>query len=158
MIDHKPLYQAMLNAISQTLENMAFTEANEHYDPNYTIPADDLIWAYLVVLDPLLGEIRLALPKTALKDLTASVFSLEEEEATQVQMDDILHEVLNTIAGLFMTNLLKDNQAFKIGLPESGDGALPADDADTISWIMLTGDETPLQVYLCGRSFVALND
>lgn len=158
MLDHKPLYQAMRNAISQTLENMAFTEANEHYDPNYIIPADDLTWAYLMVLDPLLGEIRLALPKTALKDLTAAVFSLGEEDVTLAHMNDILHEVLNTIAGLFMSNLLTDNQAFKIGLPESGEGELPEVDADTISWKMLTGDDAPLQVYLCGPAFVALND
>jgi CheY-specific phosphatase CheX len=158
MIDHKPLYQAMLNAISQTLENMAFTEAKEHYDQSVEIPAHELLWAYLVVLDPLLGEIRLALPKQALKELTGSVFSLDDEEITQEQMDDILHEVLNTIAGLFMTNLLTDNQAFKIGLPEQGEGNLPVVDADTISWKMLTSDESLLQVYLSGAAFVALND
>lgn len=158
MIEHKPLYQAMLKAVSQTLENMAFTEAMEHYDQNYQIPADDLVWAYLVVLDPIQGEIRLALPKTALRELTGAVFSLEDAEITQAHMDDILHEVLNTIAGLFMTNLLADNQSFKIGLPEPGEGALPALDADTVCWKMITSDESPLQVYLSGVSFATLND
>jgi CheY-specific phosphatase CheX len=157
MIEHKPLYQAMLKAISQTLENMAFIEAKEHYNQEYDIPNDDLAWAYLVVLDPLQGEVRLALPKSALRELTGTIFSLEENEITQAHMADILHEILNTIAGLFMTNLLTDSQAFKIGLPESGQGPLPEIDADTISWKMITSDETPLQIYICGASFAALN-
>ena len=158
MIDHKPLFPAMQDAISQTLENMAFTEAREHYDQGYEIPTEELIWAYLVVRDPVQGEIRLALPTPGLKELASAVFSTPAEEISQAQLDDILHEILNTIAGLFMTNLLKDNQPFKIGLPESGKGALPEVDADTISWKMLTSDETPLQVFLSGISFVELND
>ena len=158
MIEHKPLYQAMLNAISQTLENMAFLEAKEHYNQEYNIPTAERIWSYLVISDPLQGEIRLALPKPALQELTGSVFSLEESEITHAHMDDILHEILNTITGLFMTNLLPDTQTFKLGIPETGKGPLPEADANTISWKMVTSDETPLQVYLSGSAFAALKD
>lgn len=158
MIEHNPLYQAMLDAISQTLENMAFTEAREHYDQSYEIPAEELAWAYLMILDPVQGEIRLALSRAALIELTTAIFALEEEEISQAQKDDILQEILNTVAGLFMTYLLPDNQAFKIGLPEPGEGPLPEVDADTISWKLMTGEESPLQIQISGNSLVALKD
>lgn len=158
MIKHKPLYTAMKDAISQTLENMVFMEATEHYDQSYEIPAEDLIWAYLVVQDPVQSEIRLALPKSLLKNLTSSVFSLEDDEVTQAQMDDILHELLNTIVGLFMTNLLEDNQTYKMGLPEPGEGRLPEVDADTLVWKMMTSDEDALQIQVMGATLAALNN
>lgn len=158
MIEHKPFYQAMKDAISQTLENMVFMEATEHYDQNYEIPAAELTWACLLVQDPVQGEIRLVLPKALLRNLTAAVFSLDDAEITQAHMDDILHELLNTIVGLFMSKLLADNQPFKIGLPEQGTGDLPQPDADTVVWKLMTSDEDPLQVHATGASLVALND
>jgi len=158
MIEHNPLYQAMKDAVSQTFENMAFTEVIEHIDQTLIIPEEDLAWCSLVIKDPVQGEIRVATSKSGLRDLTGAIFSLAENEITQSQMDDILHELLNTIAGLFMTKLLAENQQFEIGLPESGEGSLPNIDADTLIWKLMTGDETPLQIFITGASLVALND
>ena len=157
MTEQKTLHQAMLDAVSQTLENMAFTEAKENPDENFK-PPEDLMWAYLVVLDPIQGEIRLALSESALIQLTCSIFGLEEAEVTFAHMNDILHELLNTIAGLFMTNLLPENQPFKIGLPEHGKEQPPEIDADTICWNLITSDENPLQVYVNGIAFTKLNN
>lgn len=158
MITHKPLRQAMKDAISQTLENMLFLEATEHYDQNYAIPAEELTWANLALQAPIQGEIRLALPKGVLKALTGSVFLLEEAKISQTHMDDILAEILNTIGGIFMTNLLADKQIFKIGLPEQGQGALPPVNPETLVWKMMTGEKDPLQVYATGAALVAMQD
>ena len=158
MIEHKPLYQAMIHAVSQTLENMAFMEAMEHTDRNYQIPLEELVWASLLVHDPVQGELRLAMPQNLLRKLTVGVFSMDEEEITETQMQDILNELLNTIAGLFMTNLLADDQPYKLGLPQLGEGELPPVDADTIVWKLMTSDEDPLQLYAAGAPLVALKD
>lgn len=158
MIEHNPLKQAMKNAVSQTFENMAFMEVIEHYDQEFTLPQDDLAWASLVIKDPVQGEIRMALPASALAQLTATIFALEPSEVDENKSRDILHELLNTIAGLFMTKLLPENQTFDIGLPESGQGELPQADQDTLTWRLLTGDEMPLQIFLTGAPLVALND
>ena len=154
MNEQTPLYKTMKEAVSQTLENMAFIEATEHYDQDYEIPGDDLTWAYLVVQDPVPGEIRLALSQSMLKNLTSSVFSLETEEITEAQMKDILHELLNTIAGLFMTKLLADNQAYKIGLPEQGEGEMATAEPDTLIWKLMTSEEDPLQVQIAGSMLI----
>ena len=131
MIEHNPLKQAMKNAVSQTFENMAFMEVIEHFDQEFTLPQDDLAWASLVIKDPVQGEIRLALPASSLSQLTATIFALDPSEVDESKSKDILHELLNTIAGLFMTKLLPENQTFDIGLPESGQGELPSVDQDT---------------------------
>ena len=67
MIEHKPLYQAMINAASQTMENMLFMEVLEHFDRGYEIPADDLAWTSMLIHDPVQGEVRLAMPRSLLK-------------------------------------------------------------------------------------------
>lgn len=157
-VEHKPLYQAMITAVSQTLENMVFMEAMEHFDRSYEIPVEELAWTSLLINDPVQGEIRLAMPENLLNKLTSNIFGIDPEEITQPQKDDILNELLNTIVGLFLTNLLADNQEYKMGLPELGEGPLPEIDADTIVWKLMTSDEDPLQVCASGASIVALND
>ena len=158
MIENKPLYQAMITAVSQTLENMVFMEVMEHFDRSYEIPAEELVWTSLLIHDPVQGEIRLAMSKAMLRQLTGNVFALDDDEITQAQMDDILNELLNTIVGLFMTNLLADDQEYKIGLPELGEEELPEVDANTIVWKLMTGDEDSLQLFASGASLVALKD
>jgi len=158
MIEHKPLYQAMKKAVCDTLENMVFMEAIEHYDQDYEIPVEELAWASLLIQDPVQGEVRLAMTKALLKNLTAAFFAMDDDEVSQAQMDDILHELLNTIAGLFMTNLLADNQTFQLGLPEHGEGELPELEPGSVVWKMMTTDELPLQLFVVGASLVALND
>ncbi len=158
MIKHNPLYQSMINAVSQTLENMVFIEVMEHFDQSYEIPAEDLVWNSLLINDPVQGEIRLAMPKTFLKELTGNIFSIDNDEITQPQLDDILNELLNTIVGLFLTNLLEDDQEYKMGLPELGEEGLPEYDANTITWKLMTDGEDALQIFATGASLVALKD
>jgi len=158
MIKHNPLYQAMITAASQTLENMVFMEVMEHFDRSYEIPTEDLAWNSLLVNDPIQGEIRLAMSKTLMKKLTGNIFGIDDDEITQPQMDDILNELLNTIVGLFLTNLLEGDQEYKMGLPELGEGELPEIDANTIVWKLMTDGEDALQIFAAGASLVALKD
>ncbi len=158
MIKHNPLYQSMFDAVGKTLENMAFMEVMEHFDHSYEIPVDELAWNSLLINDPVQGEIRLAMSKIVLKKLTGNVFGIDEEEITQAQMDDILNELLNTIVGLFLSNLFEDDQEYKMGLPELGEDELPEIDANTIIWKLMTDDEDALQVFASGASLATLKD
>lgn len=158
MIKHKPLYQAMQQAVSQTLENMAFTEVLTHFDPDYAIPEAELAWTSLLITDPVQGEIRLAMSKSLLEKLTATIYTLEPEEISPAQSKDILNELLNTIAGLFMTALLEDDQTYAIGLPQIGEGPLPEPEENAIAWKLMTADEDPLQLVAVGTGLVSLNE
>ena len=157
MSQETAFYQAMVNATSQTLENMTFMEVMEHFDASYEIPEDDLSWTSMLIHDPVQGEIKLAMPTSALKNMTGNIFAMDEEEVEESQMNDILNELLNTIAGLFMTNLIKEDQEYQLGLPELGEGPLPEVDADTVVWKLMTSEEAALQIFVNGASLVALN-
>lgn len=148
------VYQAMLHAASQTLENMLFIEVGEHFDQSYEIPAEELVWTSMLINDPVQGELRLAMPQTLLKNLTANIFAMDEDEISEEQMNDIINEMLNTIGGLYMTKLLADDQKYQLGLPVLGAGELPEADEDTIVWKLMTSDEDPLQIVAAGETLI----
>ncbi len=150
-------YQAMINAVSKTLENMIFLEAMAHFDRSYEIPAEDAVWTSLLISDPVQGELRLVMTAEALTKFTDNIFGFEVDEITDQQKNDILNELLNTIAGLFMTNLLTAEQKYQLGLPELGEGAPPEPDADTVVWKLMSSDEDPIFIYATGASLVELN-
>ncbi len=152
----KSLYQAMIDAAGQTLENMAFMEVMQPGEQTDDLPAEDLVWTSLLIHDPVQGEVRLAMPSSLLKKLTGNVFAMPEEEVATEQMNDIINELLNTIAGLFMTNLLSDDQEYQLGLPELGTNDLPDSDADTVVWKLMTSDEDPFRIFAVGTSLLAL--
>ncbi len=156
MDQYKPFYPAMVNAVRQTLENMVFMEVVEQRPPYTEIPPDGVAWSSMMINDPVQGEVRLAVPSELLQQITANVFGLDEEEVTTSQGYDILNELLNTIGGLFMTNLLPSDQQYKIGLPNLGSQALPEADADTVVWHLITGDDKPIKLYATGDSLIAL--
>lgn len=157
MIEHNPFHPAMIEAVKQTLENMVFMEIVEERGTPAEIPAEDLVWSSLLINDPVQGEIRLAVPATLLKKITSNVFGIDDEEVTTSQAYDILNELLNTIAGLFMTKLLPENQHYNIGLPSLEAGALPEIDEHTVVWHLINSDDEPLKIQVAGTSLVALN-
>jgi hypothetical protein len=154
----QPMYQAMLSATSQTLENMVFTEVMEHFDQNVEPDLANTAWTSLRIKDPVQGEIRLAMPITLLKTFSGNIFNVAEEELKDSQMNDILNEMVNTLAGLFMTNLLPDDQPYQLGLPEQGTGDLQQEEPENMVWKLMTGDEEPLFIYASGAPLLALNN
>jgi hypothetical protein len=154
MNDKLPLHKTMREAASQALENMVFLDVIDHYNQDLEIPAGDLSWASLAILEPAPGEIRLLLPKYLLRNMTSMIFSLAEDEITQKQMDDIHFELLNTICGLFMTRFLAADQTYKIGLPQPGTDERPVADHETIIWKLMTNDEDLLQIHLSGKNLI----
>lgn len=156
-MEHNPFYPAMINAVRQTLENMVFMEVIEQRGTPSVIPADGLAWSSMLINEPVQGELRLAVPSELLKKITGNVFGVDEEEVTSSQTDDILNELLNTIGGLFMTNLLPKEQQYKIGLPSLEAGDLPLADENTVVWHLINSDEEPLKIYAVGETLVALH-
>ena len=156
MTQYNPFYPAMIEAVQQTLENMVFMEIMEERGTPTEIPDTELAWSSMLIIDPIQGEIRLAMPSELLKKITGNVFGIAEEEITTSQAYDILNELLNTIGGLFMTKLFPTDQEYKIGLPSLEAGKLPEVDENTVVWHLVNSDEEPLKIYATGESLVAL--
>ncbi len=150
------LYKAMLDAVRQTLENMAFVEVTEQPEELELKIPDEASWVSILIHDPVQGEIRLAMPQILLQEMTANMFGIETEEATESQQQDIIAEILNTLAGLFMTNLLPDDKTYQLGLPEHGDGPLPENEDNAIVW-NLQIENSPLLLVASGVGLVSEN-
>ena len=84
MSDNK-FYQAMIHAVSKTLENMIFLEAMEHFDRSYEIPAEQAVWTSLLISDPVQGELRLVMTAETLQKFTDNIFGFEFDEITEQQ-------------------------------------------------------------------------
>lgn len=151
-------YQAMHQAVSQTLENMVFVEVMAHPDKAYIMPEDETVWTSLLINDPVQGELILAMPHNTLEKFTGNIFAMPEDDLTDTQKNDILNELLNTIAGLFMTNLLAQDQQYKLGLPAIGHGKFAPADADTLVWKLITSDDDPLEIRAAGAPLIALQN
>lgn len=109
--------RAMLNAVADTFENLAFMEA---------LPAsggrpetdNETLSAALLLHEPLQGEIRIAFSRRLMTAVASTVFGLPEQDCTDTTLRDVSAEVLNTISGRFLSEMLPEHQAFRIGLPE----------------------------------------
>lgn len=154
MSQHKTaLYKSMLDAVSQTLENMAFIEVTELSNEIEPTAIADVTWVSILIHDPLQGEIRMAMPRKLLTEMTANMFGIESSEITEEQEKDIIAEILNTLTGLFMTKLLPEDQTYQLGLPEHGEGPLPEIEEDAIVWHLQT-EGSPLLLVATGAGLL----
>jgi hypothetical protein len=107
---------AVQRAVTDTLENLAFMEAFPV--PEDISPGQALMTAALLFHEPQQGEIRIAMPPALLEKISQTVFGLPAEGTAVPEPKDLLAELLNTIAGRFLIELLPADQPFRIGLPE----------------------------------------
>ncbi len=152
-----PIYKAMIEAVRETFENMAFVEVAEQSEEiGFDIPTER-DWVSILIHNPLQGELRLALPKNLLTTMTADMFSIDIADVEEVQRQDILSEILNTLAGLFMTKLLPNDQTYQLGLPEYGEGPIPESDEESLVW-NLQIEGSPLLLVANGTGFISENN
>ncbi|MDO3378092.1 chemotaxis protein CheX [Geoalkalibacter halelectricus] len=110
--------QAMFEAVSTTLENMAFMDIQPLRVPHDCDGHARVFRASLLVKDPLQGELCLIMPEELLREIASGIYAAPPEELPRRKLSDILTELLNTIAGLFLSRALPANQTFELGLPE----------------------------------------
>ncbi len=154
MLQDNALYKAMLIAVCQTFENMAFVEVTEQAEDFPLQMPGETAWVSILINDPVQGEIRLSIPQNLLVEMTANMFGIEREEVNENQKQDIIAELLNTLAGLFMTQLLPDDQTYKLGLPEHGEGPFPDIEDGSIVW-NLQIEGSPFMLCASGAGLVA---
>lgn len=127
--------QALNEAVAGTLEEMFFSEASP----------SDLLWAKVRVVEPLEGAVTLAFPRLLAEEMAASLMGGEGQVPERVLLD-ALAELVNTVAGKFMSLLVSEDTAFKLSVPETGSG-----------WPRRPGNNGMVQPFRVGKAnFVAL--
>lgn len=157
MLKDNRLYKSMFEAVCQTFENMAFVEVTEQSEEIETQMPQDVRWVSLLINNPIQAELRLAMTKTMLDNLTEDMFGIEKAEITTSQQKDIIAEILNTLAGLFMTKLLPPDQTYQLGLPEHGEGLFPEAEETSVIW-NLQIEEAPLILIASGVKLSDFNN
>jgi len=139
---------AMVNAVTETMENMAFEQVEEAVEPT-AAPTGDIIWATMPVICPATAEISIELSKEYARAITEALFGFIENGPDDNIIRDALAEMLNTIGGRFMAQLTPSHQEFELGLPKVGAGKKQFSSKD-IGIINFSVGEHILRVYIAG--------
>lgn len=122
--------------ISEIIENTAFTEVmSVGSPPEYELDAKG---ASLLVHDPVQAEFQLIMESRLLKYLAAIVYGSMAGEISEQSEGDFLDELLNTIAGRFLSQILPADKSFTLGIPErfSGPFVVPAPPVPSWSFVV----------------------
>ena len=104
-------------AVSRTMETMAFAEVEPDVSGGAPVPPDALL-TRIAVLEPMSSTLILAATRPFLAEIGETILTLPEAEISEQASLDLLSELLNTLAGCLMTLLLPADQSFRLGLPE----------------------------------------
>lgn len=114
------------NAVSRTLEGLAFMDAEMAESPGTEPGSPAGYISTLDVMDPVSGKITIFVPDGLSTLITGNVFSMLEGSPTAEMVTDTVSELLNTIAGIIMGELSPASRTISLGLPEtsrlSGEG------------------------------------
>ncbi len=108
-------------AMEETFAGMAFIILNPKDETTGEAGGGRLKWASIEIKEPLRGSLTIALSPTLVSELYKTLFLGEEEG--QHDIDDLLKEMVNTLAGRCMNGLVPEDELFSLGMPRVGEGA-----------------------------------
>jgi hypothetical protein len=149
--------QLVHQSISVTLENMAFMEVSADVSESQPLSAVDTMSARLLVLDPLQAEIQLTLAVSLLRKIVEVVHAFPEDDVVDKILPDMVGEMLNTVAGRLLNDFLPENQSYRLGLPEVGEGEANSGEGPSKTWNYQIEDE-PLALTITGPGFLPSGD
>jgi len=106
------------SVLAETLENMAFLDVDESSLDELEELEGKRLSVTLMVVKPILLEMRLEMDEELLIQVVETVYTMDRDEITEQQVEDLLAEFLNTLAGRFMAEVLPEDQTFALNLPE----------------------------------------
>ena len=151
-INQQELKSILTQAVSETIENMAFMMVTNEAENPETMQSDECLKTSLLILEPYPGELGLIMSKKLLSKIAVSVYSLSEEEITENILIDVISELLNTITGSLIRRILPDNSEYKLGLPESGDQILLETSSEQEQFTFFIEDQ-PFSIAACLEAF-----
>lgn len=148
--DDVNLQEALISAVSDTLEGMAFIEVLK---ADTITPYDEhmaRLRVAILINSPFPGEICMVLPVALASLFVQNMYSIEEQDLTDSIKNDVLGEILNVVAGCLMSRIMPVDQSYQLGLPEIGNDVFLQTELNAKSiefnaegypfWILLVGD------------------
>jgi len=142
--------QAVFDAVSETLENMTFLEVTQGKKEQWDPQNSSVICVSLLINNPFPGEFKLRLPLELAQQMAEILYGMPAEETSETMLRDITAEVLNTVAGRIMTEILPGNQTYQLGLPEIDPVESSPGEEAAADWY-LNVDENLIALYYLGE-------
>lgn len=109
---------AIKQAVAECIENMAFMSVDTEFDePEPEDAGSDAVMAFIRVLKPKAGELRLEMPRKTAAELAKALFCITDQELSEPLINDLACELLNTISGRVMKRVLPAECIYHLGLP-----------------------------------------
>ena len=118
------LQKAMLSAVERTLSDMAFLDVIAKPDFPETLKFSSIL--HISVVEPIRGEIALFLSTECKKLIVENIYGSDWDSLHDVEIDDCLLEMLNVLAGNFLSEYCGESVKHDVSLPE-----LRFDDSET---------------------------
>jgi hypothetical protein len=115
--DKERYTKILQKAISETFENLIFSEPE--FDE--TVARENGEYLYIDMETPLRARLLGRVSRALSAEIASTVLSIEPEHLSDVILNDAVGEVLNTVAGAFLRDLLPDGEKFNLGLPGKTD-------------------------------------
>lgn len=154
-IEH--INRGLESAILKTIEEMTFEEVEIVSDNTKEIPDQgEKFWSALPLKKPYSGELILELPLKCARKMAEQLYPNDAENINDEAIHDLIKELLNTIAGRFLNEIVQLDQGFEVGLPKSGKGT-PPKLGEEVTSILCDVEGHHLVMTVVGKDFETVN-
>jgi len=142
-------------SVAKTVENMAFTEV---LPTDFEMVETGNEYAVTIsVLEPCKGYFTMRISRELLIFISESMLAKPGEEIKEENLFDFLSELLNTIAGSFLSAALPDDTKFSLGLPEIIGADKASATVQAMRWNFIA-EEAIFSISASGELIEYLND
>lgn len=143
------------SVVTEAIESLAFMEAELVDEPGES-DADSL-GVSLLVHDPVQGEFQLVMPYQLIDQIAETVYGPMMEEITDQKKFDLIAEILNTVAGRFLSAILPEDESFKLGVPCQVEDILGMTENSSIVWFFMVEDMS-FSMSIVGETLLGLGE
>ena len=146
--------RALTKAVEITFEEMAFSEVDiieAGVERKYT--AGDSIQAGLAITAPFSAWIDLRMPRKLAEQITESVCMAAGGCVGSEEMNDVLAEMVNVIAGLFLKEFLPPDKSYSLDIPTVGKKPPPSKGKDRAA-IFIEVEGSPVTITISGKDII----
>jgi hypothetical protein len=112
------LQNKITEVLEECLENMAFISLEPSSKDEVEEIGAQLLGVNLLITEPALFEMQLNASQELLYQIAENMYTMDRDDLSDDLINDLLAEILNTLAGRFMTEALPPETHYVLGLPE----------------------------------------
>lgn len=119
---------------------------------------NEMLWTTIPIMKPYRGELVLIFNSGYAHALTEAIYGdLDDPDFSSPTVFDAVGEIINTIAGRFLGNLIPADEEFELGLPNTGEGDPPKSEKEVVTLKFNLGGDI-LTAVICGEEFESLKN